>query len=802
MDAALERRALDLIDEVLDAEPHLQAERLTEAVTAHPELANLLNRLFHADRAARPALPTEHAAAPEPASPPPERIGPYRLTERLGAGGMGEVWRGERDDGLFQQSVAIKLIRQGVMGAAAAERFAVERGLLARLTHPNISRLYDGGTDPEGRPYFVMELLGGIPISRHAADRALSLREASALLLPVCAAVQHAHQASIVHADIKPGNVLVEADGTMKLLDFGIARFLEDAPDEAPLALTPAYASPARRAGEPPTPADDVYALGALLYELAVGRPPEGEPPIGRPSTALAARGDPRAPQAAGDLDAIVGKACALDPAERYQSAEALADDLQRWLQRRPVRARPLGRLGIAGRFLRRHPLATAAGTVAVLALATAAAVTTALYLQAEAQRRIAEERFEDVRRLAGFMMGDVVERLETLPGGAPLRRDVAAAGRDYVERLASTAGDDPGLQLEVAAGYGQVGRALGASSIPSLGDAKAGAAALAEAETRLRDLHRRFPERSDIAIEFARVLTWRGSMLDASANDSAGAEARHAEALRVLDAVIAREPGNIDAQHQRWSAVLGQADRWLGASRYADIIRLVGDMQQRAAGLPTPPRFAETRPIMEASLHNLMGDAHYFTGDVPRALADYQAAVRVLEARRAAGPPDARLIDRLIWSYFNVSSTLSTHGRAAEALDWAQRGSALAASLLVFDQSARSLKMAEIIRLQEAVSLSELGRHTEAITLAKTGVEARRMQAVSAPADYERQRAYAASLRPLGEIYARSGRKGEACAAYAAAAEAWRRLATLGGIGPSDTGGEARLVAELMAAC
>jgi len=337
------------------------------------------------------------------------RFGPWEVVGELGRGGMGVVHLVRRADGQFDQEGALKILPDDLAGGAAEARFLAERQILAGLSHAHIARLLDGGMDADGRPFFVMERVDGAPIDAYCDARRMDLRARVRLFLSVCAAVQHAHQNLIVHRDLKPSNILVAADGTPKLLDFGIAKLLEtpdsDRPtDTAQLGgrfLTPEYASPEQLLGRSVTTASDVYQLGAVLYVLLAGDPPfTGPRPLSeRVEEALSApppeppsRGLGRAPNAneratargctvdglrrrlSGDLDAIVSKAIRPDPGQRYGTAGQLADDLARYLERRPVHARPDSALYRAGRFVRRHPagLTAAVGAfLAVLAFAT-----------------------------------------------------------------------------------------------------------------------------------------------------------------------------------------------------------------------------------------------------------------------------------------------------------------------------------------------------------------------------------------------------------------------------------------------
>ena len=336
-----------------------------------------------------------------------ERIGPYRLLSEIGSGGMGTVFLAERDDDIAQR-VAIKIVR-GYISPDTLRRFRSERRILAGLEHPYIARLIDGGTTPAGMPYLVMEFVDGVPVGRYCDERKLSVADRIALFLRVCEAVSFAHRSLIVHRDLKPSNILVTADGTPKLLDFGIAKLIDDEVADTDhttpsmRVMTPQYASPEQVRGERITTASDVYSLGMLLFALLAGRYPydtdsqrpdeierlvcEQEPPkpsaLAEPAAAGALRGD---------LDTIVLTALQKEPARRFASVDSLAEDLRRHLDGRPVMARPSTWRYRAGRFVRRNRAAVAAG---VLFAATVAgfAVALVIYATREARERDAAER-------------------------------------------------------------------------------------------------------------------------------------------------------------------------------------------------------------------------------------------------------------------------------------------------------------------------------------------------------------------------------------------------------------------------
>lgn len=343
----------------------------------------------------------ESSRGPLPPLPSGSTVGPWTLGRLLGEGGMGSVFLGERRGEGFTQRAAIKLLPAGAHPPALHQRFLAERGILARLEHPGIARMLDGGVADDGRPYLAMELIEGRTVTAACRNERATVERRLALFLEVCAAVEHAHRNRVVHRDLKPSNVMVDLDGRVKLLDFGIAKLLapEGTGSESPTllrALTPQYAAPEQATGGEIAPATDVYALGILLYELLAGRPPvsrgDGVPFTVERALAgaeplplsLAAVVDDARPEGealrrrlAGDLERIVERAMARDPARRYPSATALADDLRRHLAGEAVDARGGARLYRAGRFLRRHRWAAVAAACALLTLALAARIAT-----------------------------------------------------------------------------------------------------------------------------------------------------------------------------------------------------------------------------------------------------------------------------------------------------------------------------------------------------------------------------------------------------------------------------------------
>jgi serine/threonine-protein kinase len=381
-----------------------------------------------------------HAFADATADPAqvPRTIGAFRLVRLLGQGGMGAVWLAERQAGDFQQQVAVKLLRLDAAAPELRERFRIERRILAGLKHPNIAALLDGGTTDDGLPFVVMEYVDGEHLLAHAEQRALAVPQRLELFCKVCDAVEHAHRNLVVHRDLKPGNILVTAQGEPKLLDFGIAKLLQPAPGDATpsltltgaMLLTPEYSSPEQVRGETVTTATDVYALGAILYELLTGRraqPLQSRTPhelelivcerdapspsavLADPEVPLPAVGLPRARLQRllqGDLDVIVQRALHKEPARRYGDAGELADDLRRHLRGLPVVARPDTFAYRAQKFVRRHRWQVA-GALAFAALLVAATVTTAVQAARIAgERDTAQQKTAIATGIADFLVG------------------------------------------------------------------------------------------------------------------------------------------------------------------------------------------------------------------------------------------------------------------------------------------------------------------------------------------------------------------------------------------------------------
>jgi len=439
------------------------------------ELRRKVLELLRADAAAGGILDAPLDASmldgmPEGTFRPGTLVGSWRLIRELGHGGMGVVFLAERADRAYEQRTALKIVRGGLVSGALERRFLRERQILARLQHPGIARLLDGGFTDEGQPYFVMELVEGEPLTDWATGRELDLPQRLRLFLDVCDAVQYAHRQLVVHRDLKPANILVTADGRIRLLDFGVARLLDDASGEAGLTrtgillLTPEYAAPEQVRGEPATTATDVYGLGAVLYELLSGKRirevdshsltevlrmleseilPLGERQDLPPSLQRRIRGD---------LETIVHCALAREPQRRYATVDAMAADVQRHLENRPVLARPDSARYRFGKYLRRHRggVAAAATAFALLALGVAGTFWQAQQAQREAAR---------AREMSAFLkdLFSSVEPEQTL-GRVVTARELLDTGAARIDELRA----DPDVRVDVLLTLGDLYYRLG----------------------------------------------------------------------------------------------------------------------------------------------------------------------------------------------------------------------------------------------------------------------------------------------------------------------------------------------------
>ncbi|HEY2780634.1 MAG TPA: protein kinase [Steroidobacteraceae bacterium] len=567
------------------------------------------------------------------------RIGAYELIACLGRGGMGEVWRARRADAEFEKQVAIKLVRTGYDTAFVLQRFKAERQILATLEHPNIARLIDGGMAAEGQPYLVMELVEGRPIDEYCESHNLSVAERLRLFREVCAAVSYAHQRLVVHRDLKPANILVTADGSIKLLDFGIAKLLQPlSADAAPAdatrttmrALTPAFSSPEQILGLPITTASDVYSLGVVLFHLLAGRSPyrttlastrdaikdvcETEPL--KPSAAALTAGTHKTYALLDrDLDDITLKALRKEPEKRYSSVEQLSEDLRRYLSGLPVIARGDQLSYRAGKFLRRHRIELAAAGLVAGSLIAGLAVSLYETRIANQQRARAERHFASVRSLANTFMFQMDDAISDLPGATEARELLVKTALTYLDTLSKEPGSDPALQLELAQAYGKVADIQGQTNSQNTGHAHAAVDSYSKAIALLTPLVAAGAADAKVRNQLAFDHLKRSRTLVTLDGDARTAADESQLGVAMLEQVSAANPN--DAQAQR---------------------RLASAYVFHAQGL-------------------------VWAGDTEAAVACAHKAVSILEALQRAAPDNLEIILALARAYNNAGVVLQARG-------------------------------------------------------------------------------------------------------------------------------------------
>ena len=819
------RAARHLFEELVDLPARDRAARIESL--SDPDLAARIERLLAADRVLESALgdplraaagwlAEEDRAAGLVADRRGERIGAWRILERIGRGGMGEVFLAERADGAFERRVALKVLKRGLDSEEIVARFLGERRILARLDHPGIAQLVDGGLAPDGRPFFALELVPGLPITDWCAEKGLSLEARLRLLLEVVSAVDFAHRNLVVHRDLKPSNVLVTAEGSVKLLDFGIAKLLggedEIATSTGARLLTPRYAAPEQLAGEAVTTATDVYALGLLLWELATGEPArrgasgsalasaaERETRTPPSARVLAAGNLERAPVAdasprsrrrlarrlAGDLDNVVLKALRREPERRYASAAAFGDDLERFLDQRPVAARGGAFAYRAGKFVRRHRAAVVAAALIAVSLVAGVVATWRQARIAEAERARAERRFADVRRLANVALFDVHDTLDNVAGGMATRRLLVATALEYLDDLAAEERDEPELLAELASAYERTAEVQGMPGWPSegrTGDALASLERALELRRRSRSL---VAAGAAADLAEARLLVRLGSVLAARGATSA-ALARHREALAIYGAALAsRSSPGATAPSTGQRLEMAQAliavgdDLWeLGdvpaaAASYREALAAAGAARAGDAASPLAIRqvgVAEQR----------LGDAAAEAGDWPRALAHHGASLAVDRELAARAKDDAEVRRDLGTDLSRLGADYAAQGRAAEALARHREAIELREALLAEEpEDARALEDAAESRFQAGKVLVALARPQEAVDEIAVAIERWRNLAGRDAGNVRWQDELAAGLTTLAEVERARGRRHPAAEAIEEALAIRRRLAT-----------------------
>jgi non-specific serine/threonine protein kinase/serine/threonine-protein kinase len=686
-----------------------------------------------------------------------EQLGEYKVLSLIGEGGMGEVYLAE--DTTLGRKVAIKLLKFGLGTTNIIRRFQQEERILAGLSHANIAQLHGGAVTRAGLPYFVMEYVDGARLDDYCRDRQLSISQCLALFRKICAAVSYAHQNLVIHRDIKPANIRITSDGEPKLLDFGIAKLLDPT---APIVgratmtfaavMTPEYASPEQVRGENMTTASDVYSLGVVLYELLTGQRPyriktrnpneiaraiTGQEPV-PPSVAVARSassnsqseiGNPKLLR--GDLDNIILKALRKEPSRRYGSVAQFSDDIRRYLEGRPVTARKDTFNYRAVKFIKRNKVAVAAAGLILLSLVGGIFATAFEARRAELQRARAENRFNDVRRLAHSLMFEIDDSVKDLQGSTPTRRLIVSRALEYLDGLAGEAADNPTLQRELATAYEKIGDIQGNPYYANLGDADGALASHRKAlaireklknpgdtldarmelgrsyralgdileqkgdvastmenyrrsKATFEELAASKPQEPSVQDELARAHETLGDGLSRSSESTSERLKSYQTALSIRETLLGQKPS--DPKLRRSVAVtllkIGAADDPKKTGAVESIKRGIAVLEKLSAESPDNER---ARRDVGFGYYQL-GNTLMVAGDYPAALESRQKAFAIRQEIAAQDPKNAQALFDLADAHGDLSEALTATGASIEALDQARQALSILQQLSAAD--------------------------------------------------------------------------------------------------------------------
>ncbi len=760
MNPAVYSRLKLLFHEVVDLDAAGREDWLARFTAGDPEAAAELRALLvEHDRSGAFLEPAGISFEPEI----PEQVANYRIERELGAGGSGRVFLAARADDEFHRPVALKLLDRYAADREFGRRLQSERRALAQLDHPNIAHLLDWGKTAAGSPFLVMEYVDGLPVDEYCRKQQTNITGRLHLFLQICDSVEHAHRNLIVHRDLKPTNIFVNRDGTVKLLDFGIAKLLganDAATVTAASRLTPAYASPEQVRGHAITTATDVFSLGVVLYELLTGSLPYR---LSTRNVEEAARAvleqEPRRPNLAPDLDNIVIKALSKEPERRYASVDQMSADIRRYLGGRPVLASSGSRMYVLRRFVRRNRIAVALGSLAIWTLIACAAVITWKWRAAEQNLRIAEMRYGALRSFAHSVLSSLNQ--PSSPSQTEAARLIANVTVGYLDQLGRERIADDQLQMDIATAYATLADAEGDAFNPNRGNSAAALEDYHKAHLILLAQWRTHPD-----VSHGVALLWNFSHVGNLMADPRQAAEFFAEATPIASELVTKYPEDFDVFNPCAILLESRGKRLWRSGDLAGAIESFGralDFARKALALrPTDAKSLQT----VAAESGLLARLHTLTGDFGSALNEGLESKRFGDALLAVKRTPKTRRDTAINSLFlcqtrrgmgNLYLASDCIGKTFEQL------SAIAAedpgnAQAKWDLASAYSEKGEIFAARR-MPVQALSSFREALRLNKE-------QSAEDPLNYNGYRAFGASLIRVGMILVTSPTDGADAAA------------------------------------
>jgi hypothetical protein len=809
------RRVQELFERLETVEP---SERLSclERLEPDPALRQETLRLLDAARQEEEASirlkpPTEPAPLPGP-------FANLTLLSPLGSGGFSTVYSAIRCVNGAEQRVAVKLFHAHHVGPEARRRFEREQKVLASFNHPGIVRFLDAGAASTGQPYLVMEEVEGSTILEHADRFSLSIPARLRLVAGACNALQEAHRHLLVHLDLKPSNILVTTEGQVKLLDFGTAKLLDDTTGAATFTqqLTPLYASPERLRGEPGSVSSDVYSLGLVLYELLTGAWPfdDRESMAAIAARAHGARGIPLSaamctPQAAatrgttverlsgvlrGDLQAICAKALAYEPAERYASIAEFNEDIRRYLAGEPVSAHPPGVLYRAGKFVRRNGRAIALAAVAAAALLSAAGY-------AWMQRIESLQRMQEARAMANYLLFDLYDRVNNLPGSTAVRAHMAAQAQAQLDRLSRLAGAGLDLRLEAAAGYNRLAEIQAVSGSSSLGQLEAASQNLDRARYLLGGILSERPSYRSALLEDARNALLSAKLHNWNRRNTAAARPLIERATVQLEK--AKDSSDSEWLRIRSSLAVQRADLAEFDQNYGEERSIAASALAEMDGWPARLREDGDFVLRRTALLKRRGNSSYHQDLFAEALASYKEAHDLLASFDARQPNRPEVLYSLMDMSYQMAYCYGELKQPQAMLDSTRRSLEIGRELLDHDPANRALARSYWNKRQAlAESLAALEQFSDALREQETVLQARKAALRDQPGSNLAREDVLISEATLAEILAAAGQLEHACPLARGSRERAQALHASGGMTAKNWTWQQRQLDRVLAQC